>query len=75
MGWGRIFFLGSANLPCAVGAANDQSLRRRAGAQAQAQAQARRRDRRACRRSPADGGRCRFVIVQGVGEYDYVPEP
>lgn len=21
-----------------------------------------------------DGGRCRFVIVQGVGEYDFVPE-
>ncbi len=22
----------------------------------------------------ADDGRCRFVIVQGVGEYDYIPE-
>lgn len=24
--------------------------------------------------APAEGTRCRFVIVQGVGEYDYVPE-
>jgi len=23
--------------------------------------------------SPAQGTRCRFLIVQGVGEYDYVP--
>ena len=22
----------------------------------------------------ADGGRCRFLIVQGVGPYDYLPE-
>ena len=22
-----------------------------------------------------DGGRCRFALVQGVGEYDYLPEP
>ena len=21
----------------------------------------------------ADGGRCKFVLVQGVGEYDYIP--
>ncbi len=24
--------------------------------------------------APADGARCRFLIVQGVGEYDYLSE-
>jgi len=25
--------------------------------------------------SGVDGGRCKFLIIQGVGNYDYVPEP